>query len=385
MSEINLGDFHGALAETFRRYLFTLNFFPDGEIELRDAFWNALQAKDVFYRAPLLSVIPAYQQESSVSALLGEGPAPRLHKMLSKLPVTAFDIKRPLYTHQVQALKDAQEGQSFIVATGTGSGKTECFLLPLLNDALQHPGDGVRAIVVYPLNALANDQLDRLRKLLPPLPEMTFGRYTGDTPQNRRDSSDTDLKQILDPNERYSRDEIRSNPPHILLTNFAMLEYLLLRPKDSDIFRHQRLKYVVLDEAHTYSGAQGIEVSLLMRRLQQAFPTCNLQFILTSATLGSDKAEIAHFGQSLTGASFKEQNVILGEIVDPFKYPLDGPIPLARYLSVVPDDASLNQWIAALEDFNALREMVTACGLNNGKDFSFAEFHRCTIGEVALP
>ena len=81
-----------------------------------------------------------------------------------------------------------------------------------------------------------------------------------------------------------------------------MLEYLLLRPKDSDIFREQHLKYVILDEAHTYSGAQGIEVSLLMRRLQQAFPQCALQFILTSATLGNDKRGIANFGRNLTGA-----------------------------------------------------------------------------------
>jgi hypothetical protein len=378
MSEINLIDFHGALADTFRRYLYTLNFFPDGESELRAAFWNALHAKDIFHRAPLLSVIPAYRQECPTSTLLGEGLAPRLHKALSKLPVGAFDIKRPLYSHQVRGLKLAQEAQSFIVATGTGSGKTECFLLPLLDDALRHPGDGVRSIVVYPLNALANDQLGRLRNLLPPLPEVTFGRYTGDTPQNRKDASDSDLKEILDRNERFSRDEIRSSPPHILLTNFAMLEYLLLRPKDSDIFRHQRLKYVVLDEAHTYAGAQGIEVSLLMRRLQQAFPKCNLQFILTSATLGSDRAEIAHFGQSLTGASFNKQSVVLGEIVDPFMPPLNKPIPLARYLSVVPDAASLNQWIAALDDCNVLQGMIADCGLNHEMDLA----HEGSTGAV---
>src|SRR5580700_1535753 len=79
MSEVNLSEFHGALAETFRRYLFTLNFLPDGERELRDAFWTALQAKDVFYRDPLLSIIPAYRQGKSTSALFGRKQAPYLH------------------------------------------------------------------------------------------------------------------------------------------------------------------------------------------------------------------------------------------------------------------------------------------------------------------
>ena len=366
MSEVNLNDFHSALAETFRRYLFTLNFLPDGERELRDAFWTALQAKEVFYRDPLLSVIPAYRQGSPASALLGRNQAPRLHDKLSRLPTTKFDPRRTLYGHQLKSLEQAQNGRNVIVATGTGSGKTECFLLPLLDDALRHSGDGVRAIVIYPLNALANDQLGRLRDLLAPLPEITFGRYTGDTPQNRKDLDETERREILNPNERFSRDEIRANPPHLLLTNFAMLEYLLLRPKDSDIFREQRLKYVVLDEAHTYSGAQGIEVSLLMRRLQQAFPQCELQFILTSATLGDNRDEIATFGNNLTGANFSAESVVLGDVVDPFEPPLDPRVALDRYVRAVPDAATLNRWIASLEDVTALRQLITNCGLNAG-------------------
>ena len=94
-----------------------------------------------------------------------------------------------MYRHQLASLERAQNGHNLIVATGTGSGKTECFMLPVLDDILTNPGNGVRAIVIYPLNALANDQLGRLRDLLASLPEITFGRYTGDTPRDRQQSN----------------------------------------------------------------------------------------------------------------------------------------------------------------------------------------------------
>ena len=306
----------------------------------------------------MLSVIPAYQQGRTAAELVGRGVPPRLHPKLARLPEAIFDPHRPLYEHQVRSLENAQNRRNLIVATGTGSGKTECFLLPLLDDALLNPGEGVRAIVIYPMNALANDQLGRLRDLLVPLPEVTFGRYTGDTPEDRTDLTEAERKEILEPNERFSREEIRHRPPHILLTNFAMLEYLLLLPKDSDIFRQQRLQYVVLDEAHTYSGAQGIEVSLLMRRLQQAFPACRLQFILTSATLGDDKDEIAAFGRNLTGADFTPDDVVLGHLREPFAEPLAPRVTLDAYAHAVPDDASLNRWLTAVDDIESLRTLV---------------------------
>src|SRR5689334_3603264 len=101
MPEVNLNAFHSALVETFRRYLFTLNFLPDSERALRDAFWNQLQAKDIFCREPLLSVIPAYQQGVPAADLVGKTQPPRLHSMLSRLPSAKFDLHRPLYRHQV--------------------------------------------------------------------------------------------------------------------------------------------------------------------------------------------------------------------------------------------------------------------------------------------
>lgn len=362
MTELDLRDFHDSLADTFRRYLFTLNFLPDSERELRDAFWTALQRKDVFERDPLLSVIPAYVRGQSTAFLLNRRSSPSLHGKLAKLSRAVFDVQRPLYTHQIQSLALAQSGKNVIVATGTGSGKTECFLLPVLNDALANSGDGVRAIVVYPLNALANDQLSRLRGLLIDIPEVTFGRYTGETPLDRTGLTDTERKEISEKNERFSREEIRSRPPHILLTNFAMLEYLLLRPRDSEIFRQRRLKYVILDEAHTYSGAQGIEVGLLMRRLAQAFPSEKLQFVLTSATLGEDKAKIAEFGQRLTGAEFSSDDVVLGEVHEPFSS-VEPRRSAGDYLKVVPDDDRLRQWLLATDNLKELKALAEKSGL----------------------
>ncbi len=363
MSEVNLKDFHAALSSTFRRYLFTLNFLPDSERELREAFWRALEERDVICREPLLSVIPAYRQAQPASRLFDRKIPPRLAHRLGQLPVKAFDPARPLYEHQVRSLERAQNGRNLIVATGTGSGKTECFLLPVLDDALQHQGPGVRAIVIYPLNALANDQLGRLRNLFPALPEITFGRYTGDTPHDRTKLTQVERAEICDPNERFSRYEIRGAPPHILLTNFAMLEYLLIRPQDNDIFRQQRLRYVILDEAHTYSGAQGIEVSLLMRRLRQAFPKCDLQFILTSATLGQDRDAIAAFGEHLTGGEFTADDVVLGDVVKPFQHSLDPPIPLDKYVRAVPNEEAMERWLRAVDDSTALRALISSGGI----------------------
>ena len=133
------------------------------------------------------------------------------------------------------------------IAGGTGSGKTECFLYPILEYCYRHRGEnGIKALIIYPMNALANDQIDRLRKLLEDYPDITFGAYTGQTKYTREDAlaqyknlygnkEDAKLRNPLQ-NEIISRDEMKENPPHILITNYAMLEFLLLRPEDSSFF-----------------------------------------------------------------------------------------------------------------------------------------------------
>jgi ATP-dependent helicase YprA (DUF1998 family) len=306
MREVNVHDFSNTVTSTFQRYLFTRNLISDNEPDLRQAFWNQLQLRECFARPPLLSTIPSYRTSLSIEELIARQGPPHLHDGLRKLDTTELDTRRPLYEHQVKSIELAQRLRSFVVATGTGSGKTECFLLPILDDALRNPGPGVRAILIYPMNALANDQLDRLRNLLRVIPHVTFGRYTGDTPWDLSEVSEEERSEIRKPNERFTREEIRNSPPHILLTNFAMMEYLLLRPGDNPIFQQRALRFIVLDEAHTYTGAQGIEVSLLMRRIRECYPKSPLQFILTSATLSDadqeSRAKVADFGRRLTDA-----------------------------------------------------------------------------------
>lgn len=152
------------------------------------------------------------------------------------------------------------------------------------------------------MNALANDQLKRLRSLLKDYPEITFGRYTGETKKEKKEAIDYFKK--MNPNEKIlaneilSRDEMRDNPPNILLTNYAMLEYLLLRPEDNTFFdgvHSHSWKYIVLDEAHVYSGSLGSEISYLLARLKDRVvegKKGKLKFIATSATLGGNKEEI---------------------------------------------------------------------------------------------
>lgn len=238
-----------------------------------------------------------------------------------------IDFTRPLYSHQEESIRIIGKGHSAIITTGTGSGKTESFLYPILNDLLfdVEKGNsevGVRAIFLYPMNALLNDQIDRIRKILVNCPGITFGFFTGETEEkatrNKRKKRGEENDLVIPSNELVSREEIRDNPPHLLFTNYSMLEYLLIRPNDYAIFEEQRLqnwKYVVLDEAHTYNGSLGIEISLLLRRLTGLAPK-RPQFILTSATLGQQgksEGDIIKFAQNLTSAEYGIEDIIFSK------------------------------------------------------------------------
>jgi superfamily II DNA/RNA helicase len=225
------------------------------------------------------------------------------------------------YEHQAQAIEfSAKPGRNLVIATGTGSGKTESFLLPILNSLLKERdtgklGPGVRAIIIYPMNALASDQLGRFRDALAKFPEITFGRFVGPTPpttdQAVRESNGI---QFLS-NERPSRDSMKEDSPHILITNYAMLEHLLLLPKWSSLF-NRKLKWIVMDEVHSYDGTRGVEIGMLLRRLKERTASEDgVQCIGASATLGdgtpADNERAAKFATSLFGELFSSNDVIL--------------------------------------------------------------------------
>jgi hypothetical protein len=160
------------------------------------------------------------------------------------------------------------------------------------------------------MNALANDQVKRLRGLLMGQPDITFGRYTGETKQTLVQAErhfaavSSDEPRIV--NELISRDQMRNDPPHILLTNYAMLEYLLLRPVDMELFGGDTWSFVVLDEAHVYAGAKGAEIAMLLRRLHDRVAAKRpLQFIATSASLTGSRTEVMTFATKLFDATFE--------------------------------------------------------------------------------
>ena len=205
--------------------------------------------------------------------------------------------------------------------TGTGSGKTESFLYPVLDHAVRARAEGhtgVKALLLYPMNALANDQADRLAKLItnePALAGVTAGIYTGE--------SQGSVRKVTRDSLITDRDQMRLNPPDILLTNYKMLDQLLLRPEDRQIWRKSAasLQYLVLDEFHTYDGAQGTDVALLLRRLglmlkehqpdgfvgeYASNPLGRVTPVATSATLGGDddRSKVLEFAGTIFGEAF---------------------------------------------------------------------------------
>lgn len=310
------------LRASYERYLKTI--YPFQDRQLRDLYWQALATPDRLVKGPMLEASPPYEPGQSLGDLVAAGVlSPGFRELCAT--TTALPVDRPLYVHQERAIRNVVAGRNLIVATGTGSGKTESFLIPILDALLREreagtlAEPGVRALLLYPMNALANDQLERLRALLGHFPEITYGRYTGETLYGQPEAEDAfRTREHADPppNEVISRDGLRTAPPHILLTNYAMLEYLLLRPQDTELFdgelgRHWR--FIVVDEAHVYDGASGIEVGMLLRRLKDRVSAGrSLTCIATSATLGrgvEDFPAAAAFGQELFGEPFAAADV----------------------------------------------------------------------------
>lgn len=288
---------------------------------------SALSSQAVpLVKGPFVESLPDFEKGPSIADLVEAG---RLNAKWSALASSKDGeslYRRQLHKHQAEAL--LRQDENFLVATGTGSGKTEAFLFPLINDLLNQDDlakPGVRAILVYPLNALANDQMNRIARLLfndLGDPGITLGRYTGqvrsdasrqdeerkilDTPTFQRDFGD---RRHVPQNWLLSRAEMLTNPPHILVTNYAMLEHILLLPRNRALLHEAPLRWLVLDEVHTYAGAQAIEVAFLLRKLKTrlGYSKGQLRCVGTSASLDpARKDELATFASNLFGEDFPE-------------------------------------------------------------------------------
>lgn len=226
------------------------------------------------------------------------------------------------YKHQLEAWEHlrAPERRSVLVSSGTGSGKTECFLMPLLSDlaAEAETGgklSGVRAIALYPLNALIASQEERLRAWTAPFGErLRFGLYNGLTPERRLPTDPQSPEQVKD------REALRRDPPPILVTNVTMLENMIVRRNDRPLIENSRgkLRWIILDEAHGYIGSAAAEIALLIRRVLLTFCVRaeDVRFVATSATIGDGKDvtdNLRRFLRDLSGADQDRVKVVVGE------------------------------------------------------------------------
>lgn len=238
------------------------------------------------------------------------------------------------HAHQAKAFArlSGESAQSTLVATGTGSGKTECFLYPVLEHCRQtrERGEmGVKAILLYPMNALASDQAGRLARLIvttPALRGIRAGLYVGDAPAVESDSVqelDGGVFTVI-----TNRNALRANPPDILLTNYKMLDFLLIRADDAPLWARQRpdtLRYLVVDELHTFDGAQGTDLACLIRRLKGRLGAAPGQLVCagTSATLGDGRVDtLLSFARDVFGEAL-EPDAVIGE----------DRIPVGEYLA----------------------------------------------------
>ena len=278
--------------------------FPITNPFFAGALEKLLEKPDAVFRGPYLSIklpfVPAAGGRVYFPEVVPEGFRP--------------------YRHQQMAFERlaAEAGKPTIVATGTGSGKTECFLYPILDYCRKNRGRrGIKAIVIYPMNALATDQAKRLARLIWANPELrgrvSAGLYIGGREEQAAPAM-TESDIVTD------REALRRSPPDILLTNYKMLDYLLVRPRDLPLWRYnepETLRYLVVDELHTFDGAQGADLACLIRRIKERVKTPKGRLIPvgTSATLGDGAAgytaeELASYARQVFGEPFDESSII---------------------------------------------------------------------------
>ena len=285
---------------------YTRSFIEIADPRIRRKVDTELDA-GAFWPEPLLQLNPAFESGGTIDDLVSEGilhgECARIFR-LDKTDADPAGRRLPLYAHQAEAIRKAGAGKSYVLTSGTGSGKSLTYIVPIVDHVLRRgSGNGIQAIIVYPMNALANSQNEELAKFLAAgygdgESPVRFARYTGQEKETERR-------------------EIRANPPDILLTNYMMLELLLTRGEDRELVRAARgLRFLVLDELHTYRGRQGADVALLVRRCRLAVGGDHMICVGTSATMASGrsaadrKREVASVATAMFGDDVAADRVI---------------------------------------------------------------------------
>lgn len=323
MTELDPIKFRDNLRATLVRYITTAAAVSSARVpRLSHAVADAC-ARSELVRGPFVESLPDFEKGGSIEKLVADGALHPAWSALAESDEGRSLWQRRLHLHQAAAIG---QDENYLIATGTGSGKTEAFLFPLIDDLLRQ-GDlerpGVRVILVYPLNALANDQMHRIARLLfrdLKDPDITLGRFTGQVRSNATRAKEearliaTPTFQVDFPDARHAprnwlltRGEMLENPPHILITNYAMLEHILLLPRNRALLAGAEIRWLVLDEVHTYTGAQAIEVAFLLRKLKARLEISQGQIrcVGTSASLDPARSdELARFAEDLFGEPF---------------------------------------------------------------------------------
>lgn len=297
------------------------------------------------------------------------GGNPKLQEaFLSVLRSNTFSSSTTLFVHQEQAIQTAIKGKDFILSSGTGSGKTEAFLLPALARVFNESDEerkqpGIRILIIYPMNALINSQITRIQSLIgvqdPTRVPIRFALYNSKLKDDQ--SRFSAYKNEVDDYSHWpdlqtiNREDLRKEPPHILVTNYSMLEYALIRPKDFILFHpeRQKLHTIILDEAHTYIGAMAAEIAMLIRRVLLAFnkQSSEVQFFATSATLGDPEKDegflLRKFASDLFSKELSMIDYIGGKRIKPLTFvkhkkpiPTDNILQLLIQLETLGDQAS---------------------------------------------
>lgn len=337
---------------------------------------NALLADPVFE--------PTFGWQEAEPAL-AELPAsllnPRLKKALASPPKQladeyAFPGSRHPYSHQLAAWQTlaAEPARSLVVTSGTGSGKTECFLVPILN-RLAHQAEkegrlqGVRALFIYPLNALIASQQNRLDAWTDEFNgALRYCLYTGNLPNEAKEIEREGYKgRVID------RKELRKSAPPMLITNATMLEYMLIRRDDMPILEQSqgKLEWIVLDEAHTHMGSQAAEMALLLRRTMAAFGVKpeNVRFVATSATFGNDTEtteRLRTFLADMAGVSASQVHVVHG----------------SRHIPALIQREDTHNTLADLAEIDPELEVSTARYQALANTSTAVSLRQCFIGET---